>query len=58
MIRQPGHRSFYEVAVLTADGNITYDTPITQGTSMGVRSFLQLSEVEPVLDEIAALPAA
>lgn len=48
-----GHEdSPYEVAVLGADGRLTFDTPITDG----VLGYLTEAEVSAVLCDIAGLP--
>lgn len=48
-----GNDGLYELAVLTADGRLTYDTPITDD----VEGYLTPTAVTALLKRIAALPA-
>ncbi len=48
-----GRHGLYELAVLDADGHLTYDTPVTDD----VLGHLTALDVARTLDRVAALPA-
>ena len=57
VIRNPrsygGDKDLFELAVLDAQGHLTYDTPVTDD----VIGWLSEAEVQDTLAQIAALPA-